>query len=253
MDLVSQESPFVTPGFDVDQIVELPSERRVDVKEEAEKVFNEYQEFCRDHKKIMNRILEIYRFIVTPEEKQNWEKNQQDVMMDILRSNYTIDVNLEKFIKEHSKSILNSQINTREQAVAKKTTLVSALFDLAYVYFSRYCDENAPLYNLPRGIRFDLITNVLKRCAASDSELVDQIIATFKEINDNETLTDMRNDQPPYHLRTTLNTDEIKEQLETIVKPAGSKLIGMLLKLRAGSVNQTDEQKNPAVDINAVD
>ena len=101
--------------------------------------------------------------------------------------------------------------------------VIPAFLDACYMLYMRQRGD-APFYKLPATyLKFKLINQMLPS-PRSDTTLC------FKEIYENEFLTDVRKENPPFHLRTDMMPNIIQEKINDAI-PLFKRLVETLLKI----------------------
>jgi hypothetical protein len=120
----------------------------------------------------------------------------------------------------------------------QSTKTIPALVNFAFVYFIWKFDECAPIPKLPNTLmKFKLLTEVIN----SDSHVE---LALFRRFYEDPFLNEIRMDNPPYLMRSTLSKQEIINNINNIAKPVCKMLLELILKDKIAPQNTLDQQKN---------
>jgi hypothetical protein len=112
--------------------------------------------------------------------------------------------------------------------VQEKLKLLPVLIDFCYVYYVHSFDDNAPFHKLPMTVA--KLRMILSALHAYGNHYA-QVNSIFELIIENQILTDMRIETPPYYMRTDLTDKEIEEKLNLLVIPAIKDLLKELIYL----------------------
>jgi hypothetical protein len=210
---------------------------------------NEYTKLKRllpTSKKHMSFLLELYKFCFELHSTGK-EKTTDEVVDEIanLGSNLDIGKIFAKQLEELKKQELDRRL------FSKRVEQISNFINYAYAYYVWFLDSTAPICKLPTTLtKYRLISKLLKGIAISttvspvavntldepdDNKMVGYTIDTldqlFEEVITDKFIADLRVEQPPFLIRTDLQPDEIKQKIETSVKPLCKKVLAALLKL----------------------
>jgi hypothetical protein len=187
----------------------------------------------KDRPTLMSKILSMYKFIFSPEEKQIWEKTANDISDDIANAKYNLD--LDRVVKETYAAIENAE--QTDALFNRKTTMIAPLLDFCYIYYVTHYDDTAPLYKLPTNkFKFDLITKVLH----ADDEKSKKL---FSGIINSDLFASLRKEDMPFYLCTEMSIEEQRKAFEKIVKPTMKDLINSLLLLGRSHTESTPDSK----------
>lgn len=196
------------------------------------------EELYKDRKRIINTITSMYKFIFSSEKKQIWEKSANDIQDDVMSAKYNLD--LDKIVKESYADILNAE--SRTKLIQKKTQMIPALLDFCYVYYVKFYNGEAPFYKVPMSkLKLRFILSTLK----ANNETINGL---FEKIIEDKFLAELRQEIPPYYLRTELSIDEIKEKLENDAKPICKQLLEQLYRLPDVDAVNTTADNDVAVN-----
>lgn len=245
-DLLFGDSPFV-------DVNELPVEKKIlnvpDIKNtintetdirNAQKIREMYQ----NRPNLLKSILKIYKFIFKPMRKQLYEKTEKDITDDVMSAKFNMD--LDKFVKESYAEILNNK--NSDKLLFSKISLIPVFLDFCFIYYAHYFDEEAPFYKLPNTIfKFKLVSSSLNK----NNPIYTAIDKTFEEIILDETVKDMRIESPPYYLRNSLPTGELKNKITNHINPIFKKLMNLLLSSlkEKNNIKLLDYNLDTSVDI----
>lgn len=186
-----------------------------------------------DHMKL---LVNMYKFCFTnkAKTKPNDDKTINDVVDEI--SNTPISLNLSNMMKEQADEIKRQMFD--EKMLPKKIATVPAFIDAAFIYYIWSYDPNAPILKLPNTVmKYKMILQAI-------SSQPDDINTAFLECLTNPFITDMRIESPPFLMRSELTKAEIKEKLESVVKPVCKTIINGLLKLEKNNTVITTLSSN---------
>lgn len=173
----------------------------------------------------MKHILKLYKFMISSakaRKKAIYEKTEEDVLKEITDTK-GYSLNMESLASNVSQNIAESMFNT--DLFHKQLDCIPVFLDFAYMYYVRYYSDDSPVLKLPTFMpKFHMIMSVLKAPQ-------DDLQACFEQCIENSIIADMRQQVPPYYLRTDLNEEEIREKMKIIVLPLFKDIITHLLQL----------------------
>jgi hypothetical protein len=173
-----------------------------------------------DRKKHLNILIKLYKSIFKSA-KAIWDKTQADVTNDILHSGYSLDFS--NIIETSKRDILAAQNVTK--IFHKQLSFIPVFLDFAYIYYVRHFDKFAPVHKLPTFLtKYKLIMAAVKAP-------IDDLYVYFEQCLSNKFITELRIEIPPYHMRTMLTEDKIREKIKIHVEPLFKEILRLLIKL----------------------
>lgn len=195
----------------------------------------------------MKVLLKLYDFCFPrkPVIKPVFEKTQDEILEDIKKT--TITLNLENMLTEQTEAL--KQYYTQEELLDQQVAKIPMFLDFAYLYYAWCYDKEAPIYKLPNTpMKFNII------CEALNSTN-DNLTSVFSQCIKNNFIKDLRIEQPPFMLRTDLTKEEIREKINSIVKPLCKEILNGLFALNTATsksthtLNPTDLQATEVQDL----
>lgn len=178
-----------------------------------------------DRKKHLRYLFKLYKFIIpitTPRKKQLYEKTEEDVVRDISNT-VGYSLNMDSLANDISRDIAESIRST--ELFHKQIACIPVFIDFSYIYYIRHFCDDSPVLKLPTFLpKFRMIMAAIK---APDNELH----ACFEQCIQNTIIADMRQEIPPYHLRTDLTEEEIREKVKLLILPMFKDILKYLLTL----------------------
>jgi hypothetical protein len=167
-------------------------------------------------------LLKMYKFIFKADKKAIWEKTEAELKDDILSTSYSLDIS--KILEQQLLEI--KQYEKQKELFGKRLSAIPIFIDFAYLFYVQHYDTSAPVHKLPTYLnKYKMIAYCLK--APLDNDLY----ACFEQCIENNFISDLRIENPPFYLRTELSEKEIKEKIELIVKPLCKDILAQLLKI----------------------
>ncbi len=169
-----------------------------------------------DKQQHMQSLLKIYKLCFPKIIKPIFKKTTEDIIRDIKNSQGS------SIMKEQKKALL---MHANEEKILKTQIQNIPIFaDFAFIYFIWCYDKDAPIHQLPlTGLRFNMIVDAIHA-----DRNISQLFS--KCINDSF-IKDLRNEKPPFLLRTQMATPEIQEKINAVVKPLFKSILNELIKL----------------------
>lgn len=173
----------------------------------------------------MKYLFKLYKFIA-PAAKQRkkaiYEKTEAEVLEDVMNTKgYSLDMdslagNVASEIEESMRS---------NELFHKQIECIPLFIDFAYMYYIRnFCDDT-PVLKLPTFLpKFKLIMSMLKVPH-------DDLYGYFEHCIENEIIKEMRQEIPPFHLRTDLTEIEIRDKMKLLVLPMFKNILKGLLEM----------------------
>lgn len=177
---------------------------------DSDKIKSIYQ----SRESLLKGILSMYKFMFS-DEKQIWQKTTDDVFNDVVNSKYDLNVDVKPYTDDTA--LFN-----------QKTHMVPALIDFCYIYYVTHYNKDAPLYKLPSKLKFKLVIYVLH---CKDTAIDKAIQDDFMFIIDDPLFTEMRDEELPFHISSSLSIDEQRNVFEKNIKPTINNIISNLLRL----------------------
>jgi hypothetical protein len=169
----------------------------------------------------LNVLFRMYKFIFTETKKAIHEKTQDDVLDDIIKSEFVLNLGS---ALEDSKQELNEHMSSNK-LFEKRIKAIPAFIDFAFIYYVRHFDIAAPIYKLPTFLpKYKLITNALRVD-------VDDLYSCFEQCIEDNFIIELRVENPPYHLRTDMSKKDIEAKINLLVKPLFKDMLDKLLTL----------------------
>jgi hypothetical protein len=170
----------------------------------------------------IDTLLKLYKFIFSGNKKAIWEKTEEELKDDILNTSYSLDIS--KILEQHLLEI--KQFEKQKENFNKRLSAIPVFIDFAYLFYVQHYDVSAPVYKLPAYLnKYKMITYCLK------APINDDLYACFEQCIENNFLSELRVENPPFYLTTDLSEKEIKEKIELIVKPLCKDILTQLLKM----------------------
>ncbi len=224
------EIPFFSETFD--DTNELASEQFYEetVIEKLKKIFPDKQTH-------MKMLLKLYT-ICFPDDKPVklplFERPVSGVIEEIKDTAMSLDI--EKSIQEETDAI--KQFYLEEERLKKRVNSIPVLIDFAYLYYVWLYDSTAPIHKMPMTmLKFNLISDAL-------NSPQNALHANFKHCIENYFIRDIRIEKPPFMMRTEMSPTEIKDNINTIVKPICKEILKDLLSF--GIQGRTENTKSNA-------
>ncbi len=202
---------------------------RISTNSVQESEYAKLKKFLPTSKKHMSILLDLYKFCFELHSIGK-EKTTDEVVEEIasLGSNLDIGKIFAKQLEELKKQELDRRL------FGKRIEQIPNFIKYAYTYYVWHLDNTAPICRLPTTLtKYRLISKVLNE---SNTEEVSESTNTtleqlFEELITDKFIADLRVEQPPFLIRTDLQPEEIKQKIETTVKPLCKKVLAALLKL----------------------
>jgi hypothetical protein len=193
-----------------------------------------------DRSSHLKSLVSIYRFINAvnvSSGKALYEKTKADLISDVMDASYSIDV--EKMLAEHDKDTV-LQLK-KDRVLYKQVAAIPAFLDFAYIYYVQHYNNSAPIYKLPVFLqKLKLIMTALKAP-------YDKLAVCFEQCIENKTISSMRIETPPYHMRIDLTKEQIREQIRQEVLPVLKNILNLCLKLDKPDKPDTLKLDNPSI------
>ena len=183
-----------------------------------------------DKNKHMNTLINLYKFIFRKEKKSFINKSEEDVIKEISEASLSLD-------KLDSESNFLDQYKNNN-LFEEKIKRIPVFIDFAYLYYIQHIDPEAPIHKLPvTPLKYKIIMSALK-IPAND------LYACFEQCICNKFIADVRNETPPFYLRTDMTETEIKEKIKLLIEPLFKDILKYLLDIhKKYYVKQPAEQQ----------
>jgi hypothetical protein len=170
-----------------------------------------------DKNKHMQTLIKLYKYIFKKEEKSFIDKTDEDLLSEISDASLSLD-NLQSknnFLEQYKKC------NLFEEKIKR----IPVFIDFAYLYYIQHIDPEAPIHKLPMTLlKYKLIMSSL-RIPAND------LYACFEQCIENKFIIDIRNEIPPFYLRTDMPENEIKKKIKLLIEPLFKDILKYLLEI----------------------
>lgn len=232
-DITYEVSPYIDSSPEPSPVAE--------VKEQfyTEQEVNHISKLFTDNKKHLAYLFKLYKFIqpiIQPRKKPIYEMTEEDVLKDVMSTtSYSLDMDslAEGVTKDVSASMFGTELFN------KQIECVPLFIDFAYMYYVRHFCDDAPVLKLPTFMpKYKLIMSTLK-------VPYDELYACFEQCIENSIIAEMRQEIPPYHLRTDLSEPEIREKMKILVLPLCKDILKHLLDLGYTKKIQIREPTGP--------
>lgn len=234
-------SPFI--NYDTDSKVDSKVNEINKFDDTDEKnALHQLKELYGDQSQLMSKTLSLYKVFSQDVsfEQPIWSKTDQDILKDISES--TFNLGLSEFVKENYNKILSSEYKTH--LIVQKTKILPVLLDCCWVYYVHHFNKDAPLYMMPKtALKMKVLLRYLPK---PKTERIERIERLMLEIINNPFIKDMRRENPPFHLTTDMEHDEINKIIMTTIKPMLKELLEHLLRINIQHIksNSTSDGLN---------
>jgi hypothetical protein len=197
------------------------------------------QELFPNKKQHMNTLFKLYKFIFQKYEKTIWDKDNKEVVDDIVNTSFSLDFT--QLMEEQSKNVYKQLFKSK--TLHKRIEAIPAYIDFAYLYYLRYLDSSAPIHKLPTTLfKYKLLMHSL-------GEPYNELQACFEKCIENKFMSELRVETPPFYLRTELSEAQIEEKINFVVQPLCKDLLKRIFELyRKEFPNSVDTKKEKTED-----
>lgn len=221
----TDEGEYDTSPYLNDDVIERKPQRVTKEQFYTEKETELISKFFVNREVHLKHLFKLYKFIqpaAKPRKKPLYEKTEEDVLKDIM-STKGYSLNMDSLADSVSSDVAESMFNA--ELFHKQLDCVPLFVDFAYMYYVRFYCDDSPVLKLPAFMpKFRMIMAVLKTPS-------DELQACFEQCIENEIIADMRQEVPPYYLRTDLSEDEIREKMKLLVLPMFKDILRHLIGL----------------------
>lgn len=195
-----------------DESVDFPS-----IDREGCTILEKLRELFPDQSTHYKKLAQIYSFCFPkePVNKPVFEKSDEEVISEI--HNTPISLDLGEVLQEQTEDTKKYYMNN--ELFGRRVANIPVLIDFAYIYYIWRYDKNAPVFELPASI---LKFNVIASAAQVPD---DKLKKYFMTCITDPFIRDLRNERPPFMMRTDMSQDEIKDKIREVVEPLCRKIL----------------------------
>jgi hypothetical protein len=221
--------------IEYNEVEQLDQLEQVNQVNKINEVVDTLKGFYPDKITHMRELVKIYKYIFKLNiYKPIYKKDDNDVIQDV--ADTPLSLNLDNNIENELENMMKYE--SEEKEFPNKISSVSLFIDTAFLYYIWLFDDKAPICKLPFNvIKYELITSVL-------GIPKDELYYDFEKCVKNSLICEMRNNNPPYLNRTDLPIEEVKDNLEKIVKPIYYSIMQKLIKIHFNFLNSKNLNTN---------
>lgn len=167
-----------------------------------------------------NHLASIYKVYKTCfnnfKTQSAWMGSGENLLEELLNTKISLNIDAQASVDMAKNAIFQQEI------VTASVGSIPIFLDFAYLYYVHRYDDKAPIYKLPAKLsKYDLFANALE-CPK------DELYECFKQCIENEFISELRIETPPYMLRTELDINQIQKKIITEVEPLCKKILTLI-------------------------
>lgn len=181
----------------------------------------------------INIIMELYKKISQPAEKQIWEKTEKDISDDVISAK--IDLSLDDFVKNKVAEEMN--LRSAAQLICTKIKWIPILLDLMYAYYVRFIDRQAMVYECPHTIfKLHMVLMSINTLYDDKYKILNQ---SFEQITVDEWFQKFRAN-PPIYMNSQYSIYDLDKKIINVCAPIMKNIINELFRLSKEDLGQPD-------------